>query len=84
MGHHKHPLMQTQLPRCVSGDYRVKQTNTPHKAKQTNTPHSAKQPPHWDQGLALIPFVTTRTQPCRYCPLGAQRGPHCFEMRLLD
>ena len=33
-------------------------------------------PPHRGQGSALIPFVTTHTQPCRYCPLWAQEGPH--------
>ena len=26
--------------------------------------------------------VTTRTEPCRYCPLWAQGAPHDFKMRL--
>ncbi|RVW88871.1 Transposon Tf2-8 polyprotein [Vitis vinifera] len=62
--------MQTQRPRCVPWDCGAKQTK-PNK------------PPHRGRGSALIPFVTTHTQPCRYCPLWAQRGPHGFKTRLL-
>ena len=40
-------------------------------------------PPHRGRGSALIPFVTTRTQPYRYCPLWAQEDPHGFKTRLL-
>ena len=67
MGCHKYSPMKTQRPRCVPRDC---------GAKQTNTPYGAKQHPHtgvW--GSALIPFVTTRTQPCKYCPLWAPLGP---------
>ena len=31
-------------------------------------------PPHRGWGLALIPFVTTHSQPCRYCPFWTQRA----------
>ena len=39
-------------------------------------------PPHRGWGSALIPFVTTHIQPCKYCSLWAQRGPHGFKTRL--
>ena len=35
-------------------------------------PYEAKQTPHWGRGSALIPFVMTHFQPCRYCPFWAQ------------
>ena len=39
------------------------------------TPHTGpNKPPHQGQRSVLIPFVTTRSQPCRYCPFWAQRG----------
>ena len=50
-----------------------------------------RQTPLWGQtnptprsGSTLIPFVTTRSQPCRYCPLWTQRGPHGFKTHLQD
>ena len=29
-------------------------------------------PPHWAWGSALVPFVTIRTQPCKYCSFWAR------------
>ena len=40
-------------------------------------------PPHRGRGSALIPFVTTHTQPCKYYSLWAQGGLHDFKMCLL-
>ena len=51
------PPMQTQHPRCVPWDC---------KAKQTNTPMGLNKPPYRGQRSDLIPFVTTRSQPCKY------------------
>ena len=39
-------------------------------------------PPHRGRGSILIPFVTTHTQPCRYCAFWAQRYPHDFKIQL--
>lgn len=65
--------IQKQCPCCVLWDYEAKLTNTPHEVKQTL---------HRGQGSFLILFVITRTQQCKYCPLGAQRGIHNFKTRL--
>ena len=40
-------------------------------------------PPHRGRRSALIPFVTIRSQSCRYYSLCTQRGHHGFKTRLL-